>query len=57
MAHEVSSVSTIIKPSNENFSASTFWAFLENLQPNDEPGLLAECAHSFGDAAWIETFG
>ena len=57
MAHEVSSASTIIKPSNENSSASAFCAFLEHLQPNDEPGLPAECAGSFNGGAWIESFG
>lgn len=51
MAHEISSASTIIKPSNENSSASAFCAFLEHLQPNDEPGLPAECADSFNDGA------
>lgn len=57
MAHEISSASTIIKPSNENSSASALCGFLEHLQPDDEPGLPAECAKSFNPGAWIETFG
>jgi hypothetical protein len=56
-AHEVSSASSIIKPSNQNSSASAFCAFLEHLQSNDELGLPTECADSFNSGAWIETFG
>jgi hypothetical protein len=57
MAHEISSASTILKPSSENSSAFALCAFLNHLQPNDEPGLPAKCAQSFDDGAWIETFG